>query len=66
MRDFDYFRKQKENALTSSYDSMCIVAKHVSEQFTGHSNPSLEMLGKFFVNLLKVGRICKFFRAASY
>lgn len=54
MNDFDYFRKQKENAFKSSYATMCTVVKHVNEQFVENSNPSLDLLGSFFIKLLKV------------
>lgn len=55
MNKFDYFRKQKENALTSSYDIMLIVIKHANEIFDQKSqNLSDDQIQEHFFKFLKV------------
>lgn len=55
MKDFDYFRKQKETALTSAFDTIQFVVKHVKKFFDNDANQT-DMVEQhdFFVKMLKV------------
>lgn len=53
LKEFDYFRHQKTNALVTSFNAMNLVIQHVNEFQckTAKSQPDLE---DFFTRLLKV------------
>lgn len=58
MKEFDYFRKQKESALTSTFETISFVTQHVSDFFdTKTTNNQLDNteLSTFFIKMLKVG-----------
>lgn len=55
MKDFDYFRKQKENALTSALDTIQFVTQHVSDFIENDANKTNNAeLERFFLKMLKV------------
>lgn len=55
MKDFDYFRKQKENGLTSAFETIQFVTQHVSAFIANQARDSNEeVLREFFLKLLKV------------
>lgn len=54
MKDFDYFGKQKENALNTAHETMILVAEHIKEAFQPSAIISDELLSQFFTRLLKV------------
>lgn len=54
MKDFDYFGKQKENALNTAHDTMILVVEHIQKAFNPNAIISEELLSQFFTKLLKV------------
>lgn len=57
MKDFDYFRKQKQNALINSMDAIDLVVKHVTEFRQLHAaNKSLDIVETFFYDTLRVSK----------
>lgn len=54
MKDFDYFGKQKENALNTAHETMILVAEHIQKTFNPSATISEELLSQFFTRLLKV------------
>lgn len=56
LKEFDYFRKQKEHALTSAYDTIQFVTKNVNDFTENEANKSDNAaLCEFFIKILKVG-----------
>lgn len=55
MRDFDYFRKQKETGLTSAYETIQFVTESFSEFIGNDANQTnIDALRIFFLKMLKV------------
>lgn len=54
MKDFDYFGKQKENALNTAHETMILVAEHIKETFNPSAIIPDDLLSQFFTRLLKV------------
>lgn len=54
LKDFDYFRHQKVNALTNSFSAMSLVVQHVNG-FQSKASKSPSDLEESFTRILKVG-----------
>lgn len=54
LQSFDYFRKQKENALITSKESMTNVLQHINKMYIDNETKSKSELCEYFIKIIKL------------